>query len=68
MRILLEDYNLNSAERLLCEHALDATGKIVDAAELLGVSRHTVARKIIKHKIVWPRVPSPKADVSDPED
>lgn len=68
MRILLEDLNLNAAERRLCEHALDATGKIVEAAQLLGVSRHTLSRKIIKHQIRWPRVPSPEADVSDPAD
>ena len=46
---------LAEAERALCERALHATGSIVDAAQALGVTRHALKRRIVKHKIVWPR-------------
>jgi transcriptional regulator of acetoin/glycerol metabolism len=52
--ITLESHNLEDAERLLCTLALDTAGNIVDAARLLGVTRHALKRRIIKHKIVWP--------------
>ena len=44
-----------AAERRLCVAALDATGGIVPAAQLLGVTRHALKRRIIKHRIEWPR-------------
>ena len=53
--ITLESYNLDAAERLLCTLALDTAGNIVEAAKLLGVTRHALKRRIIKHKIAWPR-------------
>ena len=37
--IILESYNLETAERLLCNLALDAAGNIVEAAKLLGLTR-----------------------------
>lgn len=53
--ITLESYNLEAAERLLCILALDTAGNIVEAAKLLGVTRHALKRRIIKHRITWPR-------------
>lgn len=55
MRLMLEDLNLNAAERQLCVKALAAAGNIVDAAQLLGITRHALKRRMIKHGIVWPR-------------
>lgn len=55
MRITLEDFNLNAAERLLCITALETAGSIVEAAQLLGCTRHALKRRIIKHQIEWPR-------------
>jgi transcriptional regulator of acetoin/glycerol metabolism len=55
MRIELESLNLAVAERLLCETALNQTGSIVEGARLLGITRHALKRRIIKHKIEWPR-------------
>jgi len=55
----LESHNLESAERHLCELALDRAGSIMEAAKLLGVTRHALKRRIIKHKIAWPRPVGP---------
>lgn len=54
MRLDLPDgYNLAAAERLLCELALTRAGSIVDAAKLLGLTRHALKRRIIKLGIRW---------------
>ncbi len=55
MHIVLDTYNLTSAERLLCETALTSAGSIVEAAKLLGITRHALKRRIIKHGIRWSR-------------
>ncbi|MEX1363963.1 MAG: helix-turn-helix domain-containing protein [Nannocystaceae bacterium] len=55
MPILLEDLNLRKAERLLCNQALSRAGSIVDAAQLLGITRHALKRRMIKHHIDWPQ-------------
>lgn len=65
MAILLEDLNLRKAERLLCLQALERGGSIVEAAQLLGITRHALKRRMIKHRIDVPaaeRDPRP-ADV-----
>lgn len=53
--IRIVSYNLNAAEQLLCTEALLRAGNIVDAARLLGITRHALKRRIIKHNIPWPR-------------
>lgn len=55
MRLVLEDFNLQAAERLLVVEALATAGSIVEAAQLLGCTRHQIKRLIIKHRIEWPR-------------
>jgi len=57
MPILLEDLNLRTAERTLCETALEKAGSIVEAAQLLGITRHALKRRMIKHHIEWPAGP-----------
>jgi len=37
MRLVLESFDLNAAERLLCVEALATAGSIVEAAPLLGI-------------------------------
>ncbi len=54
-RLVLEDLNLAEAEKNLCIEALNAAGTIVDAAKLLGITRHALKRRIIKHRIEWPK-------------
>ncbi len=54
MPIQLDDLNLAKAEQLLCETALTETGTIVDAAKLLGITRHALKRRIVKYNIDWP--------------
>ncbi|MGB1278273.1 MAG: helix-turn-helix domain-containing protein [Nannocystaceae bacterium] len=54
-RLVLEDLSLAEAEKNLCIEALNAGGTIVDAAKLLGITRHALKRRIIKHRIDWPR-------------
>ncbi len=54
MPILLEDLNLRKAERTLCQQALQKGGSIVEAAQLLGITRHALKRRMIKHRIEWP--------------
>lgn len=60
MPIALDTLNLADAERKLCEEALRSAGSIVEAANLLGITRHALKRRIVKHQIEWPRprVPS----------
>lgn len=53
--IKLDTHNLAAADRLLVEDALRLAGSIVGAAELLGITRHALKRRIIKHMIRWPR-------------
>jgi transcriptional regulator with GAF, ATPase, and Fis domain len=54
---VLESCNLAEAERTLVVAALRKTGSIVEAAQLLGVTRRAVNRLIIKHQIAWPMAP-----------
>jgi DNA-binding NtrC family response regulator len=62
MPIVLEDLNLREAERLLCTTALRAGGSIVEAAQLLGITRHALKRRIIKHRIEWPPRPAQRIE------
>ncbi len=55
MSLHLDSLNLADAERKLCDEALVSAGSIVEAANLLGITRHALKRRIIKHKIEWPR-------------
>ena len=52
--VVLDDYNLEAAERRLCVEALNHGGNIVNAAGLLGITRHAFKRRIIKLGIPWP--------------
>lgn len=54
MHVVLESLDLASAERRLCIEALHHAGTIIDAASLLGITRHALKRRITKHNIVWP--------------
>ncbi|MCB9568832.1 MAG: hypothetical protein H6710_16720 [Myxococcales bacterium] len=54
MRLTIETFNLHAVERMLCVEALNTAGTIVDAANLLGITRHALKRRIIKHNIEWP--------------
>lgn len=54
MPILLEDLDLRKAERLLCQSALARAGSIAEAAQLLGITRHALKRRMLKHRIDWP--------------
>ena len=60
-QLILEDFNLEAAERRLCTEALDRTGSIVGAAELLGITRHAMKRRLIKLGIDWPQPVGPRA-------
>lgn len=53
MQIVLDNLNLATAERTLCEVALHTAGSIFEAAKLLGITRHALKRRIIKHNIRW---------------
>lgn len=55
MPIVLDNLNLADAERKLCEEALVSAGSIVEAANLLGITRHALKRRIVKHAIEWPK-------------
>lgn len=55
MQIILDSFNLSTAERRLCEQALKGAGSIVGAACLLGITRHVLKRRMVKHDIRWPR-------------
>ncbi|MEM6990083.1 MAG: helix-turn-helix domain-containing protein [Myxococcota bacterium] len=68
MPILLEDLNLRKAERLLCNQALNRAGSIVEAAHLLGITRHALKRRMIKHRIEWPPQPQPRPVAAAPRE
>lgn len=53
--IILEDCNLEAAERRLIVAALGHAGNIVGAARLLGITRHALKRRLVKHGIRWSR-------------
>jgi len=61
--VIIETFNLATVERMLCIAALNAAGSIVDAAALLGVTRHALKRRMVKHDIAWP--PRSRAEVRD---
>lgn len=53
--VVLDSFNLAAAERRLCEQALATAGSLVHAAAALGITRHSLKRRIVKLGIVWPR-------------
>ena len=53
--ITLEAFNLEAAERRLVTEALNRAGNIVGAAQILGITRHALKRRIIKLEIPWSR-------------
>lgn len=53
--LVLDSYNLDKAARRLCCEALTTAGNIVGAAKLLGITRHSLKRRIIKLGIAWMR-------------
>lgn len=53
-KLILEEFNLENAERRMCVEALGQAGNIVGAASLLGITRHALKRRIIKLGIEWP--------------
>jgi len=59
MKIILTNWNLQETERILVEDALRTAGTIHEAAKLLGTTREGVKRRILKHKIPWPRLTPP---------
>ena len=66
---VIETFNLAAVERTLCVEALNTAGSIVDAAALLGVTRHALTRRIRKHKITWPsRLPAEAKAAPDDRD
>lgn len=65
MQIVLDSFNLTNAERLLCETALHTAGSIVEAAKLLGITRHALKRRIIKHNLRWVRDAGARPGVGD---
>ena len=57
-KLILEDFNLEAAERRLWVAALELAGNIVGAAYLLGITRHALKRRMIKLRIDRPQAPS----------
>lgn len=52
--IIIDTYNLLSSERAICVSALAEGGNIVEASKLLGITRHALKRRIVKHRITYP--------------
>lgn len=57
-KLILEDLSLEGAERRLCIATLDLAGNIVGAAQLLGITRPALKRRMIKLRIDRPLAPS----------
>lgn len=64
MPIHLEDLDLRKAERLLCQQALTRAGSIVEAARLLGITRHALKRRMTKHRIAGPAAAAPTSTLA----
>ena len=58
-QIVIEAFNLEAAERRLCVEALSLAGNIVGAAQILGITRHALKRRIVKLAIPWNRTGAP---------
>lgn len=56
--IILRDFNLEAAERRLCIATLELAGNTVGAAQLLGITRHALKRRMLKLRIDRPQAPS----------
>jgi len=54
--VVLDAFNLNTADRKMIERALKQGGSIIEAAKLLDTTRHAVKRRILKHGIKWQSV------------
>ena len=54
-QIIIEAFNLEATERRLCAEALTLAGNIVGAAQILGITRHALKRRIVKLSIDRPR-------------
>lgn len=52
---VVDSLNLRELERMACQTALEQAGSIVEAAHLLGITRHALKRRIIIHNIRWVR-------------
>ena len=63
-KLILEDFNLEQAERRLCIATLELAGNIVGAAHLLGITRHALKRRMVKLRINRPKAPSPEPGTS----
>lgn len=57
--IIDNDLNLDRATKLLIDEALARAGSIVEAAQLLGITRHKCKREMIRLKVEWPRASPP---------
>ena len=55
--LVFDTFNLLSNERDACVAALAEGGNIAEASKLLGITRHALKRRIVKHRINWPRQP-----------
>ncbi len=63
-QIIIEAFNLEAAERRLCVEALTLAGNIVGAAQILGITRHALKRRIIKLGIEWNRTGVPASSAT----
>ena len=63
-KLILEDFNLEAAERRLCIATLELAGNIVGAAQLLGITRHALKRRMIKLRIDRPGTASAGLEAS----
>lgn len=52
--VALTSYNLEAAEKKVIIAALEVDGTILGASQILGITRHALKRRIIKHRIMWP--------------
>jgi DNA-binding NtrC family response regulator len=62
----LEDLNLEAAERQMCIAALEVAGNIVGAAQLLGITRHALKRRMIKLDLDRPRTTAARSPRDPP--
>ena len=53
-RLVLEDWNLAAAERLLCTSAVQSTDTLAEAAQLLGITQAALKRRLSKYRIKPP--------------
>jgi hypothetical protein len=52
--LMLDDHTLHTADRVLCQAAVEGEATLAAAAAVLGISRHALKRRCVKYGLAMP--------------